>query len=119
MTARNRIVWSEGLFIKPQHFQQQQRYLEHVIDERVKSAGHFLYGTTELSLNLEYLSFGRIAIERAKGVMPDGSVFNIPQNDVLPEPLDIVDSSLVNQIVYLAIPLNSDSIIEVNWGILK
>ncbi len=56
MSSRNRVVWNEGLFVKPQHFQQQQRYLEYLIDERVKSANPYLYGVTEIVLNLEYLS---------------------------------------------------------------
>jgi type VI secretion system protein ImpJ len=115
MSARNRVVWNEGLFIKPQHFQQQQRYTEYLIDERIGAASRYLYGVAEISLNPEYLSFGRIAVERAVGVMPDGTVFRIPQEDVLPEALVIVDSSLSNQVVYLAIPLRSDSITEISW----
>jgi len=34
MTENNRIVWSEGLFLRPQHFQQQERFLETYIEER-------------------------------------------------------------------------------------
>lgn len=115
MFARNRVIWNEGLFIKPQHFQQQQRYLEYHIDERIRSVSHYLYGVSELSLNPEYLSFGRIAIERAVGVMPDGLAFRIPQEDILPEALEIDDASLVNQIIYLAVPLRSPSLLEINW----
>lgn len=115
MSARNRVVWSEGLFIKPQHFQQQQRYTENIIDVRISSASRYLYGITDILLNPEYLSFGRIAIERAVGVMPDGTVFCIPQEDMLPKALEIVDSSFANQIVYLAIPLRTDSITEITW----
>ena len=72
MASRNRVVWSEGLFIKPQHFQQQQRSLEGLIDTRLKGVSHYLYGFLTLELNNEFLSFGRIAISRASGVMPDG-----------------------------------------------
>lgn len=115
MASRNRVVWNEGLFIKPQHFQQQQRYFEYFVDERVRSISRSLYGVSELSLNPEYLSFGSIAIERAVGIMPDGSVFNIPQEDVMPEPLEITDDSFANQIVYLVLPLRSDAISEVSW----
>ncbi|MCW8333867.1 type VI secretion system baseplate subunit TssK [Vibrio paucivorans] len=115
MFARNRVVWNEGLFIKPQHFQQQQRYFEYHVDERIRSANKYLYGVSELSLNPEYLSFGRIAIERAVGIMPDGTVFRIPQEDTLPEAIEIDDASLANQLVYLAIPLRSESLLEVDW----
>ncbi|WP_025821241.1 type VI secretion system baseplate subunit TssK [Shewanella marina] len=116
MSARNRVVWNEGLFIKPQHFQQQQRNSEYQLDERIASVSRYLYGITEMSLNPEYLSFGRIALDSASGVMPDGSVFKIPQEDSLPDALEIADSSLANQIIYLAIPLRSDSIAEVSWS---
>ncbi|USD43062.1 type VI secretion system baseplate subunit TssK [Vibrio sp. SCSIO 43135] len=115
MFARNRVIWNEGLFIKPQHFQQQQRYFEYHVDERIRSANKYLYGVSELSLNPEYLSFGRIAIERAVGIMPDGTVFRIPQEDTLPEAIEIDDASLANQLVYLAIPLRSESLLEVDW----
>ena len=115
MFARNRVIWNEGLFIKPQHFQQQQRYTEYCIDERLGSVSRYLYGVSELSLNPEYLSFGRIAIERAVGVMPDGTVFRIPQEDHMPDALEVDDASLANQIVYLAVPLRSESLMEINW----
>ena len=42
MSVHNRVVWSDGLFIKPQHFQQQQRYLEHQINERAHAVSDFL-----------------------------------------------------------------------------
>lgn len=115
MASRNRVVWNEGLFIKPQHFQQQQRYVEYFIDERMKSVSRYLYGVTELSLNPEYLSFGSIAIARAIGIMPDGTVFNVPEEDSLPEPLEVTDDSLANEVIYLALPLRSDAITEISW----
>lgn len=34
MSWNNRVVWSEGQFLLPQMFQQQERYLEHVIHHR-------------------------------------------------------------------------------------
>lgn len=115
MFARNRVIWNEGLFIKPQHFQQQQRFTEYYIDERISAASRYLYGISELSLNPEYLSFGRIAIERAVGIMPDGTAFRIPQEDAMPDALEIEDASLANQLIYLAVPLRSESLMEVNW----
>ena len=116
MSVRNRVVWNEGLFIKPQHFQQQQRNLEYQIDERLISASCYLYGITELTINNEYLSFGRIAIQRAAGVMQDGTVFKIPQEDLMPDALEIEDSALANSLVYLAVPLRGDALNEVSWG---
>lgn len=115
MSVRSRVVWNEGLFIKPQHFQQQQRNLEYQIDERLTASSRYLYGVTEIVLNAEYLTFGRIAVQRVCGVMQDGTVFRIPQEDLLPEVLEITDSALANSLVYLAIPLRGDAISEVSW----
>ncbi len=115
MVSRSRVVWSEGLFMKPQHFQQQQRHAEYYTNERMDSVSRYLFGLSALSINPEYLSFGRIAIERAVGVMPDGSAFRIPQEDPLPDALEIDDDSLANQLVYLALPLRSDTLTEIGY----
>jgi type VI secretion system protein ImpJ len=34
MSAHNRVIWSEGLFLQPQHFQQQERYFERYVETR-------------------------------------------------------------------------------------
>ncbi|SHF36902.1 type VI secretion system protein ImpJ [Modicisalibacter ilicicola DSM 19980] len=115
MAAGNRVVWNEGLFIKPQHFQQQQRSLETLIDIRLKGASGQPHGFLSLELNTEFLSFGRIALTRASGVMPDGTAFRLPEDDAEPAPLEIEDSALTNQIVYLGVPLATDAVGEVSW----
>ncbi|MDI5987537.1 type VI secretion system baseplate subunit TssK [Halomonas sp. M4R5S39] len=115
MASRNRVVWSEGLFIKPQHFQQQQRSLEGLLDARLRGVSHYLHGFLMLELNAEFLSFGRIAISRASGVMPDGTAFQLPDDDIEPQPLEIDDPGITNQIVYLGLPLATDAVGEVRW----
>ncbi len=115
MSSRNPVIWHEGLFVKPQHFQQQARAAEAAVHQRVHSLNDALYGFSELVLNTEYLSFGKVAITQARGIMPDGSVFDIPHDLAPPAPLEIADSSGVNQIVYLALPLRSHGALEVRW----
>ena len=34
MTTNSKVVWSEGLFLRPQHFQQQERYFERYMEAR-------------------------------------------------------------------------------------
>ena len=115
MSSRNPVIWHEGLFVKPQHFQQQARAAEAAVHQRLHSLHDTLYGFSELALNSEYLSFGKIAITQARGIMPDGSVFDIPHDLAPPSPLEIADSSAVGQIVYLALPLRSNGALEVRW----
>ena len=115
MSVTNRVVWSDGLFIKPQHFQQQQRNLEQQIHERALAVSDYLYGFSDLELNAEYLSFGRVGLVRASGLFPDGTGFHLPQQDAMPEPLEIADATVANQVVYLALPLASDNLAEMEW----
>ena len=115
MSSRNRVVWKEGLFVKPQHFQQEARHIEHLVHQRLRGAGDYLYGFSELEINPEYLSFGKIALVRARGVMPDGSVFDIPVETPAPTPLTVTDVSAVGQTVYLSLPMRSDGALEVQW----
>ena len=114
MSSRNRVIWREGLFIKPQHFQQQQRHADYLLHARLSALGDYLYGVQSLLINEEYLNFGRIALVSASGVMPDGTVFHIPGDDLLPTPLEITDASVANQKVYLALPLSVSGVNEVS-----
>lgn len=115
MTLRSKVVWKEGLFVKPQHFQQETRHLESQVQHRFSCVGAYLHGFTDLEINSEYLSFGKIALLRARGVMPDGSIFDMPMETPVPMPLDVADASSINQVVYLALPLRMEGAAEVQW----
>ncbi|MGH1409516.1 MAG: type VI secretion system baseplate subunit TssK [Aeromonas sp.] len=116
MSSRNRVIWREGLFIKPQHFQQQQRHSDYALHARLSALSDYFYGLQSLAINEDYLGFGRIALVGATGILPDGTIFNIPNDDVLPTPLEITDASVANQKVYLALPLSVSGVNEVNQG---
>ncbi|WP_441254493.1 type VI secretion system baseplate subunit TssK [Aeromonas sp. A600620] len=116
MSSRNRVIWREGLFIKPQHFQQQQRHSDYALHARLSALSDYFYGLQSLAINEDYLGFGRIALVGATGILPDGTVFNIPNDDVLPTPLEITEASVANQKVYLALPLSVSGVNEVNQG---
>lgn len=116
MSSRNRVIWREGLFIKPQHFQQQQRHSDYALHARLSALSDYFYGLQSLAINQDYLGFGRIALVGATGILPDGTVFNIPNDDVLPTPLEVTDASVANQKVYLALPLSVSGVNEVNQG---
>ena len=116
MSNRNQVIWREGLFIKPQHFQQQQRYADYTLHARVSAISDYWYGLQSLHINPEYLAFGRFSLISATGVLPDGTLFNVPHDDVLPVPLMMTDASVVNQKVYLALPLLVNGVCELGEG---
>lgn len=113
--SKHSVIWKEGLFVKPQHFQQEQRAVDDRMQRRLACVHDQLYGFSELELDPDYLAFGKIAIVRARGVMPDGTVFDMPNGQPPPPPLVIADASLVGEIVYLALPQSPNGALEVQW----
>jgi type VI secretion system protein ImpJ len=109
MSWNNRVIWSEGMFIGTQHFQQHDRYLESLIDARSRPLSAAGWGFSELQLDAGLLAQGKLAIVTARGLLPDGTPFNIPQEDVAPEPLDIEDG-LRDGVIYLALPLRRSGV---------
>jgi type VI secretion system protein ImpJ len=108
MSSNNRVVWSEGLFLRPQHFQQQERHLERYIEGRSRELRAHSWGFTELELERDLLAIGKFALRRAAGVFPDGTPFSMPEDDPLPPPLELT-SQVRDQKVFLAIPLRKES----------
>src|SRR4051812_28248302 len=104
MSVHSKVVWSEGLFLQPRHFQQQDRYFERYVESRCQSLVPYSWGFSELELERDLLSIGKIAIRRAAGVFPDGTPFRIPDDDPMPAALQL-DVQVRDQIVYLAVPL--------------
>ncbi len=115
MSSRNPVLWPEGLFVKPQHFQQAARASEAAFHQRLSSLNAAFFGFSELQLSDEYLSLGKIAITRARGIMPDGTVFDIPGDLPPPPPLEINDDVSNNSEVHLCLPLRTDGGREVSW----
>jgi len=104
MSAHSRVIWSEGLFLQPQHFQQQERYVERFVETRCRSLVPHAWGFTEIEFERDLLAIGKVAMRRVAGVFPDGTPFQLPDDDPLPAPIDI-GTDVRNQILYLAVPL--------------
>ena len=104
MSWLSKVVWSEGLFLQPQHFQQQDRYTEWLVEARSRALGGLFWGFTQLELDEGALSTGKIAVLSARGVLPDGTPFDFPSAHPAPLALDF-PAEARNAIVYLALPL--------------
>lgn len=104
--AHNRVVWSEGLFLRPQHFQQQGDYLERYVDLKLRAARPDGWGFAELELERDLLAVGKFALRRAVGAFPDGTPFSLPDDGPLPPAWD-VPAQTRDSVVYLALPLRT------------
>lgn len=98
-----RVVWREGLFIRPQHFQQQDRYVRNALMTLAKELNSNGWGFFDLQLDKNLLGSGKLALKSASGVMPDGELFVIGgQKD--PLILDVKEGDSAKS-VYLALPI--------------
>jgi type VI secretion system protein ImpJ len=112
MSANNKVVWSEGLFLQAQHFQQQDRYFERFVEARCHALAPHSWGFTEIEIERDLLAIGKVALRRAAGVFPDGTPFRMPDDDPLPPPIDVAVQAR-DQILYLAVPLRRPDAQEV------
>lgn len=115
MTARHRVIWSQGMFLQPHHFQQESRFVEQLLDARVRAAGDYAWGFGALVIDESQLTLGRLALLRASGVLPDGTAFSMPDADALPPPLD-VPPDLNGELICLVAPLARAGATEVDFG---
>jgi type VI secretion system protein ImpJ len=114
MSENNKVLWSEGLFLRPQHFQQQERYLEYLLENRIQSLVPYAYGFADLQVDAEMLKHGKLAISAGQGVMPDGTPFNIPIEADVPEPLEI-PADCKEAMVMLTLPFRRAGMPEMSY----
>lgn len=103
MAWKNRVIWQEGLFLQPQHFQQQDRHMEAYVEGRCTALRHNGWGVIEIELDESLLGIGKFGLVRVRGVFPDGTPFNMPVDDDLPAPIDLSEGVL-DCPVYLSLP---------------
>ena len=111
MSQHNRVVWAEGLFLRPQHFQQAERYFERLMSQRLESLVPYGAGFTRLQIDQELLKIGKVGLSGAEGVFPDGTPFNLPVEADTPEPFD-VPGDVKERLVLLTLPLKRAGMAE-------
>jgi type VI secretion system protein ImpJ len=104
MSLLHKVIWSEGMFLHPHHFQQQEQYFERLMVTRSAMMDANLWGITDLKIDDALLLSGKFAIRSCSGIFPDGTPFTIPARDAAPPPIDI-PIGLTNVKVFLAVAL--------------
>lgn len=103
MTWENKPVWSEGMFLRPQHFQQFERFVGAQLESRVAPLAAHAYGLSELQIDTGQLRTGKLAITRCAGVFADGTPFRVPEDAAAPPPMEIMRDTR-DVTVHLCIP---------------
>src|ERR1700682_4004222 len=104
MSWYNKVAWTEGLFLRPHHFQQNDRYHEHLFESRVRHATPYPWGFSYLEIDFDLAQQSKFSVRRAAGVMPDGTPFDIPSDSPIPAPIE-VPASAAQQTLCLSMPI--------------
>ena len=86
-----KILWREGMHLAQHHFQSQSRYVEDCIATALSQSFFTPYGLAGCELDRDALRNGTAALVFARGLMTDGTPFQMPDGDPLPAPRDIRD----------------------------
>ncbi|USD67505.1 type VI secretion system baseplate subunit TssK [Vibrio sp. SCSIO 43136] len=105
MSDYSRVVWSEGMFLRPQHFQQQERSFNFQIKQSVQMYSKYYWGIDDLELDLSLLGNGKVGVLNVSACFEDGTSIHSPVRDGLPAPLTL-PANTQDQIVYLALPMD-------------
>ncbi len=97
-----KVIWSEGLFLRPQHLQQQDRYFDYQIRRRIQLLEPYGWGFQVLELDENLLQLGKVALTRAEGILPDGTLFRLPVD--VAKPLVCAQEVAEDSILCLAVP---------------
>jgi type VI secretion system protein ImpJ len=111
MSWENKVVWTEGLFLQPQHLQQQDRYVERLVRASTAALRPFAWGLTRLDLDASLLTLGKLSVRAAAGILPDGTPFSIPEDVDPPQPIDVPETAR-NSVVYLLLPTRQPGVVE-------
>jgi type VI secretion system protein ImpJ len=113
MSWNAKVHWTEGLFLRPHHLQQGDRYLESAIESRARHVTPYPWGFAELEIDRDLAQQSKFALRRAAGVMPDGGLFDFPAQSPAPTPIDAPEAA-AGQLVWLTMPARADNAREVS-----
>ncbi|PPC76269.1 type VI secretion system baseplate subunit TssK [Pokkaliibacter plantistimulans] len=115
MSQYSRVVWSEGMFLRPQHFQQQERFWgdqQGALHSLVEAYG---WGVLTLDIDDGMLNLGKLALRDAVLVLPDFTVVRMPAKEPLPAPLQ-VPAGIRDEVVYLALAVDKTKGLNIGSG---
>lgn len=106
MSYTSKILWGEGLFLRPQHFQRQDAYHESRLHHTALSLHPYYWGVRALSFDLDALASGMLRTSLLSVIFPDGEPYCAPGADRLPPAiaLDSLPSGQAEFTFYLALP---------------
>ncbi|MCH9643901.1 MAG: type VI secretion system baseplate subunit TssK [Gammaproteobacteria bacterium] len=111
MSVVNKVVWSEGMFLRHQHFQQLDRNREYLLSQIMNMYHASCWGLSSLKIDTESLKTGKFILTKCSGVFSDGTLFDSDTDTDVPMAITLPVTAH-NCIIYLAIPLRQVDLTE-------
>ncbi|WP_024301787.1 type VI secretion system baseplate subunit TssK [Pseudogulbenkiania sp. MAI-1] len=89
MQQAKRVLWGEGMFLRPQHFQQQTLFLEQDVVSRQQLMRRHTWGVQQLRLDEQALKGGMVRVDALGILFRDGLLYQAPQSSPLPLSRDL------------------------------
>ncbi|HEX3696106.1 MAG TPA: type VI secretion system baseplate subunit TssK [Polyangia bacterium] len=81
MKPPQRVVWSEGMLVSPQHLQQQDLYHERLLDERIAALAPYRWGVVAAEIDAGALGTDQLHVTKFVGILPDGLFVGVEGGD--------------------------------------
>ncbi|WP_027797158.1 type VI secretion system baseplate subunit TssK [Paraburkholderia acidipaludis] len=112
MSYSAKVLWGEGLFLRPQHFQRQDAYHEARLFESIQAIQPYNWGVRSVEFERDSLASNVLRVRELSLVFQDGTLYSAPQADSLPPPvaLDTLPDGINDFVFYLALhPLRENA----------
>lgn len=91
MLRINRILWGEGMFLRPQHFQQQELFIEHGLAQVLREVHANPWGIHAAALDQDALRSGLLRMNVLDVLYQDGTRVRAPEHEPLPPARNLSD----------------------------
>lgn len=84
-----KVLWGEGLLLRPQHFQRQDEYHEQRLHNSIHAVHPYAWGVNQLKVDRDALANNVLRILALSLRYQDGELYNAPDVDELPDTVDL------------------------------
>lgn len=85
----SKVLWGEGLLLRPQHFQRQDQYHEHRLHKSIDAVHPYAWGVERLEIDRDALGSNVLRILALSLRFQDGELVDAPGPDELPPTVDL------------------------------
>ncbi|MDO9526360.1 MAG: type VI secretion system baseplate subunit TssK, partial [Gemmobacter sp.] len=115
MSWTSKVLWTEGMFLQPQHFQQADRHAEAMRAGIARNLVPYGWGVSVLDIDTDVLKVGQFALRACSGLLQDGTPFRVPDADDHPPALDVPPGTK-DCVVFLSVPQRRQGAVEVDMS---